>query len=100
LTITVISAIPIISSSLSQIATIGVIYSYSIIASSSPTSYGATTLPAGLTFNSVIGVISGSPTVLGVFSVNISAMNAGGTGNSNLVITINPPTPVINSSLS
>ncbi len=95
-------ATPVIYSPLTASGMVGTPFSYSILASNVPTSYGASGLPAGLTNNSATGVISGTPTAAGTNSVTISASNAGGTDSKTLVLTINPlpPVPVISSSLS
>jgi len=68
-------------------------FSYQITATNSPTSYGATGLPAGLTVNGGTGLISGTPTSAGVSTVALSATNASGTGTSNLTLTIGSTTP-------
>ena len=65
-----------------------------------PTSYNATGLPAGLAINTSTGLISGTPSVVGKFSVVLSATNAGGTGAATLTLSIDPPAPVIMSLLS
>lgn len=65
-------------------------FSYSITATNSPTSYGATGLPAGLSVNSSTGAITGTPTAAGSYNVTISASNADGSDSRNLVITIVP----------
>jgi hypothetical protein len=67
---------------------IGAPFSYRIIATNGPTSFGATGLPAGLVFNSASGLIAGVPLSAGVSSISIGASNAGGTGMSNLTITL------------
>ncbi|UPT71110.1 MAG: YDG domain-containing protein [Flavobacterium sp. JAD_PAG50586_2] len=65
---------------------------YQITADSDPsfpvTSYNATNLPAGLTFDSGTQTIIGAPTAAGNYNVTISATNAGGTTNAILVYTI------------
>ena len=67
--------------------------SYPIAATSTPTSYGATGLPAGLSVNSATGLISGTPTATGTSTVTLSATNAAGTGNATLTLTIAAPLP-------
>ena len=82
---------PVINSALTASATYGVAATtYTITATNSPTSYTATGLPAGFSVNTTNGEITGTPTAVGTYTVNIGATNAGGTGNANLVYTINP----------
>lgn len=78
---------PQVTSQLSESATFGVPFSYTITASNNPTSFGASNLPPGLSFNSP--TISGTPTAAGVYSTPISATNSYGTGNATLTITVN-----------
>jgi hypothetical protein len=68
-------------------------FSYQIAATNTPTSYGATGLPAGLSVNTGTGLISGTPTSAGVSTVTLSATNASGTGTSTLALTIGSTTP-------
>ncbi|MBI4458487.1 MAG: putative Ig domain-containing protein [Acidobacteria bacterium] len=82
--------IPAITSSLSVSGTQGVVFSYQITATNSPTSFGASGLPAGLSVNTTTGLIAGTPTVSGTLSVALSATNSGGTGTATLSLTINP----------
>jgi len=91
---TTVSA-PVISSAATAIGTVGTVFSYTITASNSPTSYAATSLPGGLSVNTSTGVISGTPTATGTSNVIISATNTGGIGTATLIITINPQVPVI-----
>ena len=81
---------PVISISMAQLGTVGTAFNYQIAASSSPTSFGATGLPAGLSLNMSTGAISGTPTAAGTSNVAISATNGSGTGTATLVITISP----------
>jgi len=96
-TITINPKAPVITSATTATGTVGASFSYSITASDNPTSFAATGLPVGLTVNTSTGVISGTPTTAGTFSVTVSASNAGGTGSQVVTITINPKAPVITS---
>jgi hypothetical protein len=85
---------PVVTSASTATGTTGSAFTYSIVATLSPTSYGVTgTLPSGVSINTGTGVISGVPTASGIFTLTVHATNAGGTGSSALVITINAPVP-------
>src|SRR5439155_17086980 len=88
---------PAITSASTATATTGTAFSYQITATNSPTSFDATGLSAGLMVNTATGLISGTPTSSGTFSVALSATNSGGTGTKTLSLTINPRKPVITS---
>ena len=79
---------PVITSPTTASGTVGASFSYRIAASNSPTSFGATGLPAGLTLNTSTGLISGTPSAAGASTVSISATNSAGTGPATLTIII------------
>ncbi len=81
---------PVITSATTASGTVGSAFSYQITASNTPTSYGATGLPAGLSANSATGLISGTPTTAATPTLTLSASNSGGTGSASLTLTINP----------
>ena len=87
--------LPVITSSNAATGTVGAAFNYNITASNSPTSYGASNLPSGLSVNSTNGLISGTPSAAGTFASTISASNSAGVGSTNLTITIAKGTPVI-----
>jgi hypothetical protein len=89
LTITIASSLPVITSALTAAGTEGdTNFSYTITASNSPTDFGASNLPLGLSLNPTNGIISGTPWYGGTFTVPIWANNPWGTGSAILVITI------------
>ena len=75
----------------SATGTVGVAFSYQITANQSIPNgnWGATGLPPGLTGPSATGVISGTPTTVGVYTVHLSASNTNGTGTKDVTFTIN-----------
>ncbi len=95
-TVTVTPAAPVITSSLTASGTVGAAFNYQIAATNAPTSYGAPSLPAGLSVNTMTGTITGTPSATGSASYTISATNAGGTGSAMLTITISGTPQVIN----
>jgi PKD repeat protein len=97
---------PAITSASSGSAVIGSAFSHQVTASNTPTSFGASGLPSGLSINTGSGLISGTVSTLataGVYSVNLTASNAGGTGAQTFSLTLAnplPPAPVITSANS
>jgi PKD repeat protein len=93
---------PSITSSLNASGTVGSAFSYTITASNSPTSFGASGLPNGLSINTSSGVISGTPSGSGNFNITISSTNSGGTGSATLALSVNANNspPVITSAPS
>ncbi len=76
------------------------ITTYTITSNPAGVSFSATNLPDGLTLDGTTGKITGTPTTASVnsISVGLSATDAAGqTGTATLILTINAPTPVINS---
>ena len=74
---------PVVTGS-TQSGTVGTAFTYTISATNSPTSYAQTggTLPGGLSLNTSTGVISGTPTTVGSYSITVTATNAGGTSSA------------------
>jgi hypothetical protein len=102
LTVTIGNAavVPIITNiALTPAGTVGVPFSFSIVASGTPTSYGASGLPAGLTINPATGVITGVPTAAGTSVVTLTAANSAGTATTTIVIKVAlaTVTPIITS---
>lgn len=92
--------IPSITSATTASVQVGSAFSYQITASNSPTSFAAANLPAGLSLNTLSGLISGTPTSVGSSSVSLSATNAGGAGTASLTLTVTSvpvPTPTVTS---
>ena len=81
--------VPAITSSDTASGTIGTAFSYQITATNTPTSFGAVGLPTGFTLDSVLGLITGTPTGAALASsVTLSATNANGSGSAPLTLTI------------
>ncbi|KAB2653039.1 MAG: hypothetical protein DVB32_11015, partial [Verrucomicrobia bacterium] len=88
-TFTVNPRTPVITSATIATATVGQLFTYTITANNTPTSFNATGLPAGLTVNSATGLISGTPTTASTITLTIFASNVTGTGNQSLTLTVN-----------
>ncbi len=93
ITVALPPAAPVITSPLTATGTVNQSFSYLITAAgTSPITYNATSLPAGLSFSG--STISGIPTGAGTFNVNLTATNSVGSDAKVLVITIASPPPL------
>ncbi len=77
-----------ITSSLEDTALNNRPYSYTITAIKSPSSFNATGLPNGLNIDNATGIISGSPTQTGAFTVSITATNGAGSDTKTLSLKV------------
>lgn len=92
---------PTITSALTASGTVNSNFTYTIAANGTqPIAFSTSALPAGLTLNGA--TISGTPTQAGQSSVTLTAMNAQGSDNKTLTISINaaPTPPAITSPLA
>jgi len=71
-----------VTSPLNAYGFVGQPFTYTVTGANSPTSYGASNVPLGLTFNTTNGVLSGVPSLAGVFDVGIAVTNAVGVGEA------------------
>lgn len=69
---------------------VGIPFNYQITATANPTGFTATGLPANLTV-SPSGLITGTPTTAGTFTVSLTATNSQGTGSKTLTLTVTTP---------
>jgi len=97
LVLSLLPARPVITSSSTATAELGVSFLYQITATNSPTGYDASGLPAGLTVSTATGLITGKSTVTGTKSVTLTATNAAGSSTAPLTITTTLAKPVISS---
>jgi hypothetical protein len=75
----------------------GVAFTYSNWATGNPHSYNATGLPPGLTVNTSTGLISGTPTAVGTYSVTLSADYGGNCGTLTKTVTFTITLPAASS---
>ena len=94
---------PVITSPMTATAIVGQLFVYQVIATGDPTSYTATPLPAGLSFDSNTGILGGVATNSGTTQIQLTASNSFGTGMATLTLTVQPPPssgPVVTSGTS
>ncbi len=89
LTITVSLLPPVINSPTTATVNIGSAFNYQITATQFVSSFSASPLPPGLSVNTTTGLISGTPTLDGVYVVNLTATNAAASDTETLTITVN-----------
>lgn len=82
------SGMPTITSPRSATAVSGTSFRYQITATNNPTRFGAAGLPAGLSIDPAMGLISGATRMAGAFNVALTAANNAGSGTSTLAFTI------------
>jgi regulation of enolase protein 1 (concanavalin A-like superfamily)/dienelactone hydrolase len=95
--IPVLPPVPVITGAATASAWVGAPFTYAITATGQPTAYAAAGVPAGLLVDGGTGVITGTPTAAGIFTMTMSATNAGGTGVAVVTLTVLPAIPVITS---
>lgn len=70
--------VPVVNPPAFGTTTVGAPYSYTVSATNYPKIFVISGLPKGLTYAAATGVISGRPTVTGVFNIQVKASNKGG----------------------
>lgn len=103
ITITNTNVAPVFTSSSNATGQVGTNFLFTNTVSNSatpPVTFGAASLPAGLSLNATSGVISGTPTSAGTNTWIITASNAGGVTNRDLTLEIAPVAGPVPSSFS
>lgn len=68
-------------------------FGFTPLCANAPTSWSATTLPPGLSINTSTGLVSGVPTVPGVYPFYVSAFNGDGSSVAKYVIAVSAGAP-------
>ena len=88
---------PVVTSAATATGTTSQAFSYQIAASASPTRYGVTGLPMGLSVGRKTGTITGTPQVPGTFTLTLNAYNKAGQGSKTLTLTVADGPPDVTS---
>jgi hypothetical protein len=88
LQVSIVASAPVITSALTASGTEQAAFNYQILATESPTGFGAENLPQGLSLDPATGIISGSPLFAGNYGVTLSASNVWGVGTASLQLAI------------
>jgi regulation of enolase protein 1 (concanavalin A-like superfamily)/fibronectin type 3 domain-containing protein len=84
---------PTIESSSTAYANVGERFEYLIRATNNATEFSATGLPDGLELDAATGLITGTPTTAGEYSVEVAARNATGAGTGAVELSVGTPPP-------
>jgi hypothetical protein len=88
LQVSIVSSAPVITNALTASGTELAAFNFQILATESPTGFGAENLPQGLNLDPATGIISGSPVYAGNYGVTISASNVWGVGTAILQLAV------------
>jgi hypothetical protein len=84
---------PVITSATTACANVGTPFHYRIAAGNDPIRYSVSGLPRGIALDPHTGVISGTPSVQGAFTLTIAAGNATATAKAQVILTVATPPP-------